>query len=141
MYSLSLICILSLFSIIFYLLITYIIILIFQDLSRIYNKNFRYLILFYLYLVWLRRVLICFAWVTLLKYTHQRYRNHKWSDNYIHRWQFFEAVTMHNIFLAIAIGLFVYSHICYGFFMNYFGQDIIDHSEYLFQQMWVYLNK
>ncbi|KYN33056.1 hypothetical protein ALC56_12690, partial [Trachymyrmex septentrionalis] len=47
-----------------------------------------------------------------------------------------EAVTTHNLFEAILTGLFVYAHFCYGFFMNYFGQDIIDHSENLFRQIY-----
>ncbi|KYQ47769.1 hypothetical protein ALC60_13194 [Trachymyrmex zeteki] len=47
-----------------------------------------------------------------------------------------KAVTTHNILETITIGLLVYSHICYSFFMNYFGQDIIDHSENFFRQIY-----
>ncbi|XP_071630134.1 uncharacterized protein [Temnothorax longispinosus] len=73
---------------------------------------------------------------------------HKFSTSYfvlfvfgvgsasVNMFRLFEAVTMLNIFEAIATGLFVYSHVAYGFFMNYFGQDIIDHSEYFFQQIY-----
>ncbi|XP_011701462.1 PREDICTED: uncharacterized protein LOC105458096 [Wasmannia auropunctata] len=54
----------------------------------------------------------------------------------VNMFRLFEAVTTHKLFEAVATGLFVYAHMCYGFFMNYFGQDIIDHSEILFQQIY-----
>ncbi|KAL0126441.1 hypothetical protein PUN28_005061 [Cardiocondyla obscurior] len=54
----------------------------------------------------------------------------------INLFRLFDAVTRQNIFEAVAAGLFVYAHVCYAFFMNYFGQDIIDRSEYFFQQVY-----
>ncbi|XP_028050035.2 uncharacterized protein LOC105837572 [Monomorium pharaonis] len=50
--------------------------------------------------------------------------------------RFFEAVTTHMLSEAILIGLIMYAHICYGFYVSYFGQDVIDHSEHFFQQIY-----
>ncbi|XP_050461898.1 uncharacterized protein LOC126856919 [Cataglyphis hispanica] len=54
----------------------------------------------------------------------------------INMFRLLNAVTIHNIFEAILIGLFVYTHFCYTFWLNYFGQDVIDHSEWFFQQIY-----
>ncbi|XP_070160467.1 odorant receptor Or2-like isoform X2 [Polyergus mexicanus] len=54
----------------------------------------------------------------------------------INMFRLLNAITIYNIIEAILIGLFVYAHFCYIFWMNYFGQDIIDHSECFFQQIY-----
>ncbi|TGZ45825.1 hypothetical protein DBV15_02677 [Temnothorax longispinosus] len=79
----------------------------------------------YFYLISLIIIIAAFVGMTVIMATENMYMIF-----------LFEAVTMLNIFEAIATGLFVYSHVAYGFFMNYFGQDIIDHSEYFFQQIY-----
>ncbi|KAF3054355.1 Odorant receptor 270 [Nylanderia fulva] len=47
-----------------------------------------------------------------------------------------QAVTTHKISEAILTCLFVYAHFCYIFWLNYFGQDLINHSECFFQQIY-----
>ncbi|XP_011864030.1 PREDICTED: uncharacterized protein LOC105559958 isoform X2 [Vollenhovia emeryi] len=54
----------------------------------------------------------------------------------VNSYRFIDAVTVHDILEAILSGLFVYAHVCYGIFMGHFGQDIINHSEYFFQQIY-----
>ncbi|XP_067211477.1 uncharacterized protein [Linepithema humile] len=53
----------------------------------------------------------------------------------INMFRLFLAMSMHDMSEIILTGLFVYAHFCYIFWMNYFGQDIIDHSEWFFQQI------
>ncbi|XP_019699727.1 uncharacterized protein LOC105189213 [Harpegnathos saltator] len=53
----------------------------------------------------------------------------------VNMFRLFLAFAMHNVSEIITSGLFVYAHFCYVFWMNYFGQDLIDHSECLFQQI------
>ncbi|XP_032675038.1 uncharacterized protein LOC116845907 isoform X2 [Odontomachus brunneus] len=53
----------------------------------------------------------------------------------VNMFRLFEALTMNNMSEIITSGLFVYAHFCYVFWLNYFGQDLINHSEYLFQQI------
>ncbi|XP_072744234.1 uncharacterized protein [Anoplolepis gracilipes] len=54
----------------------------------------------------------------------------------INMFRLLNAVITHNISETILTGLFVYAHFCYIFWMNYFGQDIIDHSECFFQHIY-----
>nr|XP_012217765.1 PREDICTED: uncharacterized protein LOC105669401 [Linepithema humile] len=53
----------------------------------------------------------------------------------INMFRLFLAMSMHDMSEIILTGLFVYAHFCYIFWMNYFGQDIINHSEWFFQQI------
>ncbi|XP_025268397.1 uncharacterized protein LOC109610174 [Camponotus floridanus] len=54
----------------------------------------------------------------------------------INMFRFFHAIEIHNIVEVISTGLFVFAHFCYTFYINYFGQDLIDQSECFFQQIY-----
>ncbi|XP_026828744.1 odorant receptor 22c-like isoform X2 [Ooceraea biroi] len=53
----------------------------------------------------------------------------------VNMFRLFLALNADNVFESVSSGLFVYAHFCYIFWMNYFGQDLIDHGEYLLQQI------
>ncbi|KAH0945369.1 hypothetical protein HN011_007227 [Eciton burchellii] len=54
----------------------------------------------------------------------------------INMFRLFLSINAHDVSESIKTGLFVYSHFCYIFWMNYFGQDLIDHGDYLWQEIY-----
>jgi len=48
--------------------------------------------------------------------------------------QFLKAIELKDTSQAIHFGMFVCAHLCYMFWINYFGQKLIDNSADVFAQ-------